>query len=239
MKKKFLPIFMTGVTLTCLILSQVMLCCTKEIKEDVNFFVYGGPEICYWYSVSLDSFVFQSADIRLDLYTDQMFDILVVEVNGEIWENPQYLGYHILFQQSIPVEYIEYKLRIESDIGEALAVCRIPDRFKITMPTYYQIPVGADCEIVWQNADNAQSYVVVLYLDYLQPQGSVKDTSFSVEDTTITIDGNWLDWPGELGVQVSAINGANFEAGEEGNISGNAKGFWTAKSTIKRTIIVE
>jgi hypothetical protein len=184
-------------------------------------------------------FCFQSADIRLDLYTDQMFDTLVVKVNGEIWENPQNYNYHLLFQQSIPPEYIEYKLQIESDIGEASAVCRMPDRFKITMPTDYQIPVGANCEIAWQSAANAQWYRVLLYLDYLQPIVTVKDTSFYVEDTTITIDGTWLDWSGLLAVRVCAVNGANFEAGEEGNISGNAKGFWTAKSTIERTIIVE
>lgn len=202
---------------------------TSCIRKDINLFVEGGPGIEYRYSPSQDSLWLLYSEIRLEVRTDPAFDSLCVMVNGDTLKGLYDVGEHYaFFQNSIAPEFIQYNLEIESDIGEAIASCRVPEPFKIIKPRQ-TIQVGEDCEIVWHRAKYAEWYEIHLLIDYLNYYS--KDTSFATTDTSVIIKGSWFDYPGLVEIAIIATNGVKLDA-EKGNMHGNAIGYWLGKLTV-------
>ncbi|MDH4211363.1 MAG: hypothetical protein OEV79_07935 [candidate division WOR-3 bacterium] len=63
------------------------------------------------------------------------------------------------------------------------------------------------------------------------------DTTMVLADTaTITILGDKISLYGGLDVLITATNGASLFPGDEGNVRGDGRGFWIARSKTHRAI---
>lgn len=226
-----MKIFFLSTSIIVLILS-----CSKE--EELNFYIDGGPVISRTHHFPIDTLGTYDSTLTIQILSDPIWDTITVKLNGELLTDPIIEGNSISFTKSISTQDVEYLLEIESDVGDASAICSIPGPFKIPQPPELGITLGQDCEITWERATNAQWYEIsIACWDTFYTPANMWDTTAVFTDTsTIIIPGNKINYYGTMSVLIIAGNGGGFLPGDKGNIEGNGKGFWTAKAMTRRAI---
>ncbi|MEO0205085.1 MAG: hypothetical protein ABIL22_00210, partial [candidate division WOR-3 bacterium] len=141
----------------------------------------------------------------------------------------------------------ECKLKVDYDEGKAEATDTVPGEFVITEPDSSAIlHKGNSLDIEWESSDAAQWYrlYVDIEYDYLDSNSYWQDFYYEldtiIEGTSHTISASTL-FPSDVDtilsgngeVYVTAVNGPKPEQGEEGNIKGDAVGFFWCSYSAK------
>jgi hypothetical protein len=208
-----------------------VLVCLLGCGKKANLYIYGGPE----------RYEYEDGDVYGGTYgyllCDPILDTMSVKLNGKTIEVETDFGDDIeyWFEDTItPSPNNEYKLEVETNVGDANATCRVPGAFSITSPGD-SISTGS-LTVSWSEATEADWYHVCLYLWWYDTTYHYKDTSLYTTEKSVTIS-NWLDHNGYLDIDVYAGDGPKIEAGSKGNISG-AKGFWIGTNGRNKDVVV-
>ena len=210
--------------------------CVK--KEEDSFYVTGGPTIDRTHHFPVDTLGTDVCTLSIEICADPIYDSLTVNLNGEILTDLSVEDNVTTFTRTISTNMVEYDLEIESNLGNASAICSMPGPFKIPEPDSLWIIPAQDCRIRWEKAANAQWYQVdIAWFDTIYPYQNNGDTTLYFNDTSlITIKGNNISFYGTMIVLVTAGNGARLLPGDKGNIEGDANGYWVARSKTRRAI---
>jgi len=217
----------------------LLLYCTEN--KETYLYINGGPVIDRTHHFPVDTLGTYDSTLILEILSDPICDTITIKLNDEILTNFTIEGNKISVVKPIPTQGCQYKLEIESDLGDVSTVCSIPGGFKIPKPPSLSVQPGWDCEIHWDKAIYAECYdVSISYFDTFPTHPYAWDTSYIFDDTsTIIIPREKINYVGTLVVIITAIDGTSLLSGDEGNIQGDGNGFWLGKSITRRAIKVE
>ncbi len=134
----------------------------------------------------------------------------------------------------------ECNLKVDYDEGKSEATNTLPGNFSITSPDEsFVLHKGNDLNIAWVSSSGADWYMSDVWVDYdyIDTAGNYKWFSFDldtiVHGTSYTVSANRL-FPADVdiiyygygSVDVEAVSGPKIEPGTEGNIEGDAVGFF-------------
>jgi len=170
--------------------------------------------------------------------------IPLVTINNDTLPVDAYLGNPPSFYYHGPITDLnlgsECNLNVDYDEGKGEATNTLPGNFSITSPdTSFVLHKGHDLNITWSSSSGADWYWldVDIWYEYIDTAGYYKWFYFYldtiVDGTSYTVSANSL-FPadvdsiqyGDGDVDVAAISGPKIESGTEGNIQGDAIGFF-------------
>lgn len=193
--------------------------------------VFKSPKLFIWGWVSLskyyigDSLAYVYGGKYGDFMSDPICDTATAKINDVVVETRCYEDGTGWFDDTLnPTPETEYKLLLDTDVGDANATCKVPGDFRITTPD--SIGKNTALTVTWKKAKEAQWYYVEIYLESLPYYYDYKETTKVVTDTFFTIPANWITKEGYVDVYVTAGNGPKYQAGSKGNMKGDGKGFW-------------
>lgn len=173
--------------------------------------------------------------------SDPIANHVVVSVNGKSLEKsligscPEYDYWFYSYDSLTPDA--EYKLEIQTDLGNADAVCTLPGGTNIINPPLdTTIVAGEPLPINWSRSSNMDWYcaIVAFYIDPIIVEPD-KDTVIYTTDTAITIPSGWVNSEGRVAISLFAGNGPSSQEGSGGNISG-ADGYWVGLFCVGRAV---
>jgi hypothetical protein len=212
----------------------ILICgCTKE----TNLFIIG--EV---YRFAEQDILFEHTQV--ELFSDPIPDTITVKVNGEVLEpHEPIFGYdrdygYCFYGNDSLIPGSEYILEVETDVGNANGLCRLPHDFDITSPGD-SVASGEALNIAWPIVDVADWYMVwVAFYRYDSTYIQLKDTLIYTDVASpVTIPDDWLDGYGYLSIEVYAGNGPSEKEHSGGNIQG-AQGFWIGINCKSKQVTV-
>lgn len=193
-----------------------------SLFKSPKLFVWGWVYLTKYYAG--DSLTYVDGEKYGQFMSDPILDTATAKINDVVVKTRCYDDGTGWFQDTLnPTPEAEYKLLLDTDVGDANATCKLPGDFRITTPD--SIGKNAELVVTWKKAKDAQWYMVDLEFDSL-PYGIYYDTVKVVTDTFYKIPANKISKEGYVYVWIAAGNGPKYEAGAKGNMKGDGKGFW-------------
>ncbi len=209
-----------------IILALTIFCCLSCSKQD-SLFIIGGPYIAQYSNGNIIGY------INLEIQSDPILNTVVVQVNNdtiELIEGTPGISHTLVFETNTrPIIGDEYHLFVDSDLGNASAMCHIPTAFDLIQPLNIVQP-DTDINIIWSQPYGADWYIAYLWYTYLDSSGLFVDidTTIYCKDTTVIAPAQWFTKNYNISamrIEITACNGPSAESGSEGNIKG-AQGYW-------------
>lgn len=197
----------------------------------------------YIYAWHSNNVLYREADIEIYKYNG-FKAIPLVTVNEETLQvdNLSYSPYTFHYIEDIPWVILGSECKIEVDYGDGRgdATDTLPAEFRITSPIDGDtLHKGSDLNIAWQSSTGADWYWLYIDIDYdyIDTSGSWDNFSFSLDTimhtTSYTLSASII-FPGDVDsitgssnyVDLASVAGPDLIPGTEGNIKGNAVGFF-------------
>jgi hypothetical protein len=141
----------------------------------------------------------------------------------------------LVYADSVPLLHnTTYRFSVASNIGTCMGEAQMPDAFFITDPEPESIfDFGEDISVIWSESPGADWYSVEISLRPYNPDtgwfGS-RDTVYAIESAATVIHAEYMDdtLATYVGVEVVVVAHGGPMPDEEGNLSGELEGYFTA-----------
>ncbi len=205
----------------------------------------GGREERTWIMASIMASYNLDRRVSIEGYRYDGFEIIpLATVNEETLYIDSYSLQGSSFSYSGSIPWVnpgdECNLRVDYGEGECEATELLPDEFSITSPDAdFILYQGDDLNITWSTASGADWYwlAIWMYYSYIDTLGDYDYFSFTLDTildvTTYTMTASRL-FPADVDsieygygdIHVEAVSGPEIVPGQEGNITGDAFGFF-------------
>ncbi len=209
--------------LLLLLIPIILILVGCSLFKSAKLFIFGGVYLEKIYNQA-DSLLYTYGGKYGDFSSDPILDTATAKINDVVIQTRSYMDGSGYFTDTIkPIAETEYKLILDTDVGDANATCKLPGDFMVKAPD--SVGKNAEVKIAWGKSKEANWYLVEIECESI-PYGTYYDTTKVVTDTFYTIAANTISKAGYVYVYIAAGNGPKFEAGSKGNMKGDGKGFW-------------